>query len=132
MKQSKTTARAARMSDPLESKKAELNTRYKRGSQRYQLLYAYCLGAVWNTAHGKMLGALNLTDEEAGHLVFETWAVTIRNPHKRCSELKKDGFIEQTGTKMGEFGQEVRVCAVTEKGLLEYERQYKQEQACRM
>ncbi len=89
----------ARSSDPQTSKDAAGMNARARDTHRHQLLMAY-----WSN--------YAMTDEEAGEFtgVHQAW--------KRCSELRKMGYIEATGkTKITKSGGRARVCRITDSGL---------------
>jgi hypothetical protein len=90
-----------RSTDPSTSAEGARSVAYRAGSQKALLLRAY-------------VDTNGLTDEEAAavaglsHIGF--W--------KRCAELRRDGFIEDTGTtRTGVAGVNCMVCEITEAGL---------------
>ena len=94
-----------RNNDPKTSKRAAEKAVIKSGSQRFRLL-------VWYNER-----AMGLTAEEAGELS----GLAQKNAcyWKRCSELRRMGFIEDTGqTRMAKTGNQQIVCQITEAGRL--------------
>lgn len=78
--------------------------RIRSGSQRWELLKQY-------VEHGP------LTNEQAGDLsgLSEKKSCCY---WKRCSELLKHGYLEDTGTEIvSQVGEMQRVCRVTSKGV---------------
>jgi hypothetical protein len=97
---------AARRSDPATSQ-INRDAFVKKGSQRDCLLWTYYTNA-------------GLTDEEAG--MSTPWKDSNMFDHrvcywKRCSELRKLGFINPTGeTRLSSAGQPQQVCEITTAG----------------
>jgi hypothetical protein len=100
-------AALARSSDPQTSKDAAKAMRIRSASQKAALLREYADPAIFNAG---------LTDEEAGRLSgldrqgAGYW--------KRCSELRKAGYIVKTGdVRQGSTGMAQDVCVITQAGL---------------
>ena len=92
-----------RATDPDTSVKAAQDVRLRQASQIYQVLEQYI-----NHRQG-------LTDEEAG--VFSGLAQRRACYWKRCSDLRKLGFIEDTGVRReGTSGSAMMVCVFTPAG----------------
>lgn len=99
--------RLARASDPETSKEAAQAHRYRRGSQKYQLLVAYL------QAHQD--GLIGLTDEDAASRA----GLTQVGFWKRCSDLRSDGMIAPTGrTFVLASGLVGQICSITPAGIL--------------
>jgi len=97
-------APAARTTDPQTSKRAERDVRPRRGSQALKLLRAYL------ETDGTLGG---LTDEQAAR-----YAGLGAGAWKRCSDLRRAGYIEPTGqTTLSSFGSAVQVCRITASGI---------------
>lgn len=78
--------------------------RIRAGSQRWELLKKY-------VEHGP------LTNEQAGDLSGLSGKKSCCY-WKRCSELLKHGYLEDTGTEIAsQVGEMQRVCRVTSKGI---------------
>jgi hypothetical protein len=78
--------------------------RIRSGSQRWELLKQY-------VEHGP------LTNEQAGDLSGLSGKKSCCY-WKRCSELLKHGYLEDTGTEIvSQVGEMQRVCRVTSKGI---------------
>ena len=78
--------------------------RIRAGSQRWELLKKY-------VEHGP------LTNEQAGDLSGLSGKKSCCY-WKRCSELLKHGYLEDTGTEIvSQVGEMQRVCRVTSKGI---------------
>lgn len=91
-----------RYMDPETSQKGAAHIRPKAGSQMFRLLEQY-----------RQYPLLGLTDEEA-----TTRAGIERGGWKRCSDLRRLGFVTPTGeTRIASSGIEQRVCRITEEGL---------------
>lgn len=95
----------ARNSDPLTSHLGAVSISYRSGSQKAKLLQAYATA-----------GANGLTDEEAA----ERAGLSMRSCYwKRCSELRQDGYVAETGqTRLGSAGVARLVCSITNSGTL--------------
>lgn len=92
------------------SRAAAMAASPRTGSQKARLLAAY-LGA----------GAQGMTDEEAAR-ASGLYAIEGCCWWKRCSDLRRDGFIEPTGEQReGVTGHMREVCAVTVAGFLSVE-----------
>jgi hypothetical protein len=112
---------AARNTDPATSQ-ANRDAFVKKASQRDVILLTYEIEwrnydatfGVWSRTDG------GLTDEECGMKTpwnGSTMYVERVCYWKRCSELRKLGFIEPLGWTRESFaGQQQQVCAITEKG----------------
>lgn len=97
-------APAARTSDPMTSKLGEKDMRPRRGTQAMRLLVAY------NHVDPSLAG---LTDEQAA-----TAAGLNNGAWKRCSDLRRAGFIEPTGLMgLSSFGSAVQICRITPRGV---------------
>ena len=97
-------APAARTSDPVTSKRGERDVRPRRGSQAIKLLKAY---------HETERTLGGLTDEQAAR-----YAGLGAGAWKRCSDLRRAGFIAPTGRlTISTFGSAVQVCRITETGI---------------
>jgi len=96
-----------RKSDPATSHHAAEDNRPRRMTQATRLLLAYADG--WA-----------LSDEEA---VKKAGLATAGSPWKRCSDLRKAGYIQPTGELvLTAHGSKAQVCIVTEKGVQEIRR----------
>lgn len=92
-----------RVSDPDTSAAAAQDVRLRQGTQAYKLLEQY------------VLHRQGLTDEEAG--VFSGLASRGAGYWKRCSDLRRMGFIEDTGVRReGVSGSSMMVCVFTPAG----------------
>ena len=92
-----------RATDPDTSAKAADDVRLRQGTQAYKLLEEY------------ILHRQGLTDEEAG--VFSGLASRGAGYWKRCSDLRRMGFIEDTGVRReGVSGSSMMVCVFTPAG----------------
>ena len=92
-----------RATDPDTSVKAAQDVRLRQASQIYKVLEQYI-------SHRQ-----GLTDEEAG--VFSGLAQRRACYWKRCSDLRKLGFIEDTGVRReGASGSAMMVCVFTPAG----------------
>lgn len=84
-----------RRTDPFTSSEVaqDRKLRVKFNSERHLLLSAFAVYA----AHDE----LGMTDEAAAALVFDREAVRIESIEatRRCSDLRRDGFIEWTGER---------------------------------
>jgi hypothetical protein len=101
----------ARKDGPATSRAAAAAASPRTGSQKALLLEAYLTA-----------GDAGLTDEQAA----EATGMLQANPRwdytKRCSDLRRDGFIAPTGEqRMGAAGHPRDVCAVTVTGFLSVE-----------
>lgn len=91
-----------RASDPTTSQQGAAHIRPKTGSQMNMLLAAYRKHPIYG-----------LTDEEAS-----TLAGLNNGGWKRCSDLRRLGFIEPTGeTRPALSGVQQRVCRITGEGI---------------
>jgi len=91
-------------SDPETSRKAATKPSnvIRFGTQRYQLLHRFILA-----------NDTGLTDEEAGKRA----GVGGYNERRRCSDLRRMGLIEPTGTtRRTDTGHEAMVCRATDAG----------------
>ena len=96
-----------RDADPDTSRHGAQDVRPRQGSQAMQLLTEY--------AHAR----IGLTDEEAGQR--SGLAQRGAGYWKRCSDLRRLGFIEDSHTtRPGSSGSEMMVCIITAKGLEAY------------
>jgi hypothetical protein len=96
-----------RDADPDTSRQGAADVRPRQGSQAMQLLTEY--------AHAR----IGLTDEEAGQR--SGLAQRGAGYWKRCSDLRRLGFIEDSHTtRPGSSGSEMMVCIITVKGLEAY------------
>jgi hypothetical protein len=86
----------ARNTDPITSKIAA--ARLKPGAAKHRILRTYRNGP--------------LTDEQAADLA----GFDLYQTGKRCSDLRRDGLIEQIGIRDGRSGTPRMVCALTERG----------------
>lgn len=109
----------ARRTDPSNSLKAASDKALgeRRYSQRLRVLHAYCHHDDTYTYDpqdtlntGSPLFRPCLTDEEAGELC------SVRNAHKRVSELLKDGLLHKVGD-VNVHGTPCRLCAPTQQGI---------------
>lgn len=96
-----------RNTDPATSHAAATSAAPRTGSQKATLLRAYAIA-----------GDIGLTDEEAASITR-----LDQRPSccwwKRCSDLRRDGFIEATGrARAGQAGDRRMVCAITPEGRL--------------
>ncbi|NCA19752.1 MAG: hypothetical protein EBS86_01280 [Crocinitomicaceae bacterium] len=105
-----------RNSDPATSKRAYLNTKITHGSHRHLLLSEY-----YKTSLEQEFPTRGLTDEEAGErsaLIKKT-----KCPWKRCSELRKLGYIVPNGQeRKSSTNQYQMVCIITMEGIRALER----------
>jgi hypothetical protein len=85
-----------RRKDPETSAKAAM--RLKPGSAKATLLGRYYL--------------FDLSDEEAA----EQTGMSLYAASKRCSDLRRDGFIEPIGIREGASGHERMICRITDNG----------------
>jgi hypothetical protein len=96
-----------RLLDPETSANGAADVRPRQGSQAMQLLTEYAQARI------------GLTDEEAGHR--SGLAARGAGYWKRCSDLRRLGFIEDSHTtRPGISGSEMMVCTITAKGLEAY------------
>jgi hypothetical protein len=107
---------AARTSDPATSQ-ANRDAYMHKMSQRDLLLMTYYNFWKLNVApysHG-------MTDEEVGSATIlngESMYAQRACYWKRCSELRKNGFIRATGeTRISSAGQMQQVCEITQEGI---------------
>ena len=92
--------RLARASDPITSKKAAQQVAYRTGSQKHRLLIQYRNSGP-------------LTDEEASDL-----AGLAHGGWKRCSDLRNEDMIEDTGeTRLSSSQMQTMVCRITDRGV---------------
>ena len=112
---------AARNTDP-ETSQANRDAFRKKASQRDVILRTYYesyLGGILSYSDGSD-GQKGLTDEECG--MATPWKESSMYDErvcywKRCSELRKLGFIQPTGaTRTSVAGQEQQVCEITVEG----------------
>jgi len=97
-------APASRATDPETSKKGERDVRPRRGTQAMRLLRAYY--DVRATLGG-------MSDEGAAQ-----FAGLANGGWKRCSDLRRAGFIEPTGeVVLSQYGSSVQVCRITDAGI---------------
>lgn len=92
----------ARTDDPETSHKAGKSVKMRAGSQQAQLLIAYDCASL-----------RGLTDEEAGQM---TGLANLKSCGywKRCSELRRAGYIVPTGeTRSSQANEQQRVCVIT-------------------
>ena len=93
--------------DPDTSASGAADVRPRQGSQAMQLLTQYAKARI------------GLTDEEAGKR--SGLAQRGAGYWKRCSDLRRLGFIEDSHTtRAGSSGSEMMVCTITAKGLEAY------------
>jgi hypothetical protein len=89
-----------RNSDPSTSRKAAEQVAPRRGTQMARLLAQYASAAI------------GLTDDQAGQR-----AGLINGYWKRCADLRRLGYIIDTGTtRSSNQGCQAMVCAITVKG----------------
>ena len=106
---------AARNTDP-ETSQVNRDAFVKKASQRDLILRTYA--RQFETAFGN--NDRGLTDEEAG--MKTPWLTSTMFEHrvcywKRCSELRKLGFIAPIGeTRQSRAGQQQQVCKLTSDG----------------
>jgi len=92
----------ARTSDPETSHRAAKSVKFRASSQQARLLVAYDCASL-----------RGLTDQEAGEMTG-----LINQPGcgywKRCSDLRRAGYIVPTGeTRTSSAGEQQRVCVIT-------------------
>jgi hypothetical protein len=96
-----------RDADPDTSRHGAQDVRPRQGSQAMQLLTQYAQARI------------GLTDEQAGQR--SGLAARGAGYWKRCSDLRRLGFIEDSHTtRPGTSGSEMMVCTITAKGLEAY------------
>lgn len=107
---------AARSTDPSTSQ-ANKDAFVKKVSQRDALLITYYNSCMFDT----YVSYWGLTDEEAGR--YTTWKDSTMYDlricyWKRCSELRKLGYIKDTGHKRESLAFQLQqVCCITEEGI---------------
>lgn len=111
---------AARTSDPATSQ-ANRDAYVRKMSQRDLLLVTYY--NFWKLQHEPY--ADGMTDEEVGFATIlngESMYAQRACYWKRCSELRKNGFIRATGeTRVSAAGQMQQVCQITPEGIAHVE-----------